>query len=101
MASVLAGDIHCAMQRALASGCTPSQICKQLEAERVKLMGSSFIPAVPSMSMGQNEMTGGDPFYQTDIDNLLDFENIEEQMGLEGEEGLLTQWANGTQSQFH
>ena len=98
VASVLAGDIHCAMQRALASGCTPSQICEQLEAERVKLMGSSFVPAVPIMSMGQKERTGGDPFYQADIDNLLDFENIEEQMGLEGEDGLLTHWANGTQS---
>ena len=98
VASVLAGDIHCAMQRALASGCTPSQICEQLEAERVKLMGSSFVPAVPIMSMGQKERTGGDPFYQADIENLLDFENIEEQMGLEGEDGLLTHWANGTQS---
>ena len=98
VASVLAGDIHCAMQRALASGCTPSQICEQLEAERVKLMGSSFVPAVPIMSMGQKERTGGDPFYQADIENLLNFENIEEQMGLEGEDGLLTHWANGTQS---
>jgi len=98
VASVLAGDIHCAMQRALASGCTPSQICEQLEAERVKLMGSSFVPAVPIMSMGQKERTVGDPFYQADIENLLDFENMEEQMGLEGEDGLLTRWANGTQS---
>ena len=54
VASVLAVDIHCAMQWALASGCTPAQVCEQLDAERVKLTGSSFVPAVPIMSIGQD-----------------------------------------------
>ena len=55
--SVLASDIHCVVQRALASECTPAQVREKLDAEREKLMGSSFVPAVPIMSIGQDPVS--------------------------------------------